>query len=315
MSQYNITNLPPGVTIDDISPYGYVPTRAISFLFLALFGLSTATHLAQAIYFRLWFLLPTVVLCGLGELTGWSGRLWSSYNIQNDNAFLMQITTTIISPTPLIAANFIMLGRIIYRLGEGYSRLNQRWYTRIFLSCDIIALVIQGAGGGIASSANDKAGSDLGANIMLAGIIFQLVCIIIYTALAAEFLWHYVKDRPFRRAFVYEHRSQTPRRLKIMLLGMCIMTVLLFIRSIYRTVELADGWDGVIINTEWPFDIFDGAMITLAMITLNVIHPGFFLVPEEYTEEDALAARGGKTSAASTQSMLEYRPSTATTAV
>ena len=105
----DITNLPPGVTIDDISPYGYVPTRAISFLFLALFGLSTGAlmdnptyivnevlmldlgmHFIQAIYFRLWFLLPTVVLCGLGELVGWSGRLWSSYNIQEDNAFLMQ---------------------------------------------------------------------------------------------------------------------------------------------------------------------------------------------------------------------------------
>ncbi|KZV70103.1 RTA1-domain-containing protein [Peniophora sp. CONT] len=311
MSQYNITNLPPGVTIDDISPYGYVPTRAISFLFLSLFGLSTATHLAQAVYFRLWFLLPTVVLCGVGELVGWSGRLWSSYNIQNDNAFLMQITTTIISPTPLIAANFIMLGRIILRLGEGYSRVNQRWYTRIFLSCDIIALIIQGAGGGIASSANDKAGTDLGANVMLAGIIFQLVCIIVYTALAAEFLWHYVKDRPFRRAFVYEHRSQTPMRLKVMLLGMGIMTVLLFIRSIYRTAELADGWDGIIINTEWPFDLFDGAMITIAMISLNVIHPGWFLVPEELTAEGALKTEP-KSSAVSSETMLEYRGTPAT---
>ena len=53
-------------------------------------NLSAATHLVQAIYFRLWFLLPTVVLCGLGELVGWSGRLWSSYNIQEGNAFLMQ---------------------------------------------------------------------------------------------------------------------------------------------------------------------------------------------------------------------------------
>ena len=154
---------------------------------------------------------------------------------------------------------------------------------------------------------------------MLAGIIFQLVCIVIYTALAAEFLWHYVKDRPFRRAFVYEHRSQTPRRLKIMLLGMGIMTVLLFIRSIYRTAELADGWDGVIINTEWPFgeftscqtsghsltqatDIFDGAMITLAMITLNVIHPGWFLVPEEFTESTLKTETKN-----STETMLEYR--------
>ena len=88
---------------------------------------------------------------------------------------------------------------------------------------------------------------------MLVGIIFQLVCIIIYTGLAAEFLWHYGRDIPFRREYVYMHRSKTPRRLKVMLSGMCLMTVLLFIRSIYRTAELADGWHGVIITTEWLF--------------------------------------------------------------
>ncbi|KZV76214.1 RTA1-domain-containing protein [Peniophora sp. CONT] len=297
----DVNHLPPGVTIDDVSPYGYVPTQGVSVLFLILFGVSTATHLAQAIYFRLWFLLPTVVLCGVGEITGWSGRLWSFYNILNGNAFLMQ----------LIAANFIMLGRIILRLGQGYSRLSQRLYTRVFLTCDIIALVIQGAGGGIASSAHTSAGSKLGSNIMLAGIIFQLICLVIYTGLAAEFLWHYGKDMPFRRAFVYMHRSKTPRRLKIMLLGMSIMTILLFIRSIYRTAELADGWHGTIITTEWLFDIFDGSMIAIAMLTLNVIHPGFFLVPEEIPA-DAAYKMDPKTSSVSTEDMLQYRDNAVT---
>ena len=90
---------------------------------------------------------------------------------------------------------------------------------------------------------------------MLVGIVFQLICIVFYTALAAEFLWHYVKDLPFRRAFVYERRSRTPRGLKVMLLGMSIMTICLFIRSVYRTAELSDGWNGTIITTEWPFGV------------------------------------------------------------
>ena len=90
---------------------------------------------------------------------------------------------------------------------------------------------------------------------MLAGIVFQLICIVIYTTLAAEFLWHYSRDMPFRRSFVYMHRAKTPRRLKAMLVGMCIMTILLFIRSIYRTAELAGGWHGTIITTEWLFGV------------------------------------------------------------
>ena len=34
--------------------------------------------------------------------------------------------TLIIAPTPLVAANFILLGRIIRRLGPQYSRLTPR---------------------------------------------------------------------------------------------------------------------------------------------------------------------------------------------
>jgi hypothetical protein len=46
-------------------------------------------HLGQAIRFRMWWLLPTAVVAGIGELIGWSGRLWSSYDILSDG-FLMQ---------------------------------------------------------------------------------------------------------------------------------------------------------------------------------------------------------------------------------
>lgn len=42
---------------------------------------------------------------------------------------LGRIVTTIIAPTPLVAANFIILGRIIQRLGSKYSRLSAMWCT------------------------------------------------------------------------------------------------------------------------------------------------------------------------------------------
>ena len=67
----------------------------------------------------------------------------------------------------------------------------------------------------------------------------------------------------------------------------------------YRTIELADGWNGKIISTQVLFsafpsklfvntvlmesnsfffaDVLDGAMITLAMYTMNFAHPGLLL--------------------------------------
>jgi hypothetical protein len=69
-------------------------------------------------------------------------------------------------------------------------------------------------------------------------------------------------------------------------------------RTIYRTAQFADGAQGKITSTQWLFStylcyywksntdrivtnycavVFDGAMITLAMVTLNIFHPGRLL--------------------------------------
>ena len=50
----------------------------------------TVGHLVHAFYRRTWFLLPTIILAGVGEILGWTGRLWSSKNVLNNNAFMIQ---------------------------------------------------------------------------------------------------------------------------------------------------------------------------------------------------------------------------------
>lgn len=62
--------------------------------------------------------------------------------------------------------------------------------------------------------------------------------------------------------------------------------------AVYRTVELATGWNGRIIRTEAYFRkshfgfhssalrfsvVLDGVMIVIAMYTINVLHPGRLL--------------------------------------
>lgn len=47
-------------------------------------------HIGQATYYRTWWLLPTAALCGVGELLGWGGRLWSSISTTASTPFLIQ---------------------------------------------------------------------------------------------------------------------------------------------------------------------------------------------------------------------------------
>ncbi|KAI0788440.1 RTA1-domain-containing protein [Abortiporus biennis] len=262
-------------------PYNYTPTEWICALFVALYSLSTILHLIQAIYYRLWFLLPTAVLAGIGEIIGWSARLWSSKSPSLIKPFIIQITTTIIAPTPLVAANFVILGQVIVRVGPKYSRLSPLWYTIIFVSADLIALVIQAVGGAEASNAvYDNRNPDPGANIMLAGIVFQMVSITVYITFALEFVMRYWYDRPIHSKKGTTHEAHyLDRNIKQMLFGLGFSSTTIFIRSVYRTIELAGGWDGDVIATQNLFNVCDGAMIVVAFYTLNIFHPGRLLGP------------------------------------
>lgn len=107
---------------------------------------------------------------------------------------------------------------------------------------DIIALVVQAVGGAIASTAAEQ-GTDpaKGGNIMLGGIVFQLVAIVAYSILAAEFLIRYIVDKPIaghELADTNSRRVRTPLKMKLLLFGMGFMTVLIFIRCVLSALSL-----------------------------------------------------------------------------
>ncbi|KAJ7454181.1 RTA1-domain-containing protein [Mycena latifolia] len=259
------------------SQYGYVPQEFVAVLFIALFALSTILHIGQATYYRMWWLFPTACLCGVGELVGWSGRLWSSFSPSLHDPFMMQVVATVISPTPLIAVNFVLLAWIVTLLGPCYARLSPAAYTVLFVSCDVVALLVQAAGGGIASGASTRAGTQLGAHIMLGGIVFQFAALVMYCCLAADFLIRYANNSPVRMQIT--DRRVLDGETKCMIYALGFSSLVLFIRSIYRIIELGAGWHGRIMRTEVYFNVLDGGMIVLAIFTLNFAHPGRLLGP------------------------------------
>ncbi|CAK5282462.1 unnamed protein product [Mycena citricolor] len=250
-------------------------------------------------------MIPTAVLCGLLEIVGWGARLKSSFDPTVLLAFEIQTIGTIIGPTPLIAADFMILGRIIQRLGIQYSRLSPKLYSIIFCSFDIVSLTVQGFGATKASLAvHNGTSTKSGANIMLIGIIFQMVTITIYILLATEFLLRYFKDWPIggKQAEYHElsgglitssplgersdGRGNFDYPMQIVVGALTFNTACLFIRAIYRTVELLDGFGGPIISTQRYFNILDGCMIALAITTLNVVHPGVWLKKHDKKESE-----------------------------
>lgn len=272
------------------SPYGYVPTEAVCIVFIALFAISGVLHLGEAIKWRTWWMIPTMVLANVGEVIGWSGRLWSSRNPPLLDPFLMQISSTIISPSFMSAANFTILGLIIKKVGSQYSWLTPRWYLIIFVTFDVVSLVVQAIGGAKASGlASRHEDADPGAKIMLYGIIAQMIAIVIYSLLGAEFITRFILNKPVRAIPAKDGsfesfdekangRSALDKGTKLMLIGLVINTVFMLVRSSYRTAELLDGWSGSIITNQALFNWLDGMPITVCTYTFNVLHPGYLLL-------------------------------------
>ncbi|KAJ5818502.1 RTA1 domain protein [Penicillium riverlandense] len=248
--------------------YGYVPSQGAGIAFLVLFGVSLILHTVQFCWKRTWWCSVFAVGC-ITELIGWGGRTWSSSCPYNGTAFLMQISTLIIAPVFFTAGIYILLGRFIQLLGRDSSVLSPKWYLWIFVTCDVISLVVQAIGGGMASSAVGGNGSTAtGTHIMVAGIIFQLVSITVFVFFAADFV----------RRTIRHHMLQSLTRSVVPLLAATVISLLcIYARSIYRTIELLQGWSGYLITHEKYFVALDGAMMVVAVGIFNVLHPGWLL--------------------------------------
>jgi hypothetical protein len=151
-------------------------------------------------------------------------------------------------------------------------------YTYIFVGCDILALVLQAIGGGMAATAKDKKGSRTGVNIMIAGLISQVITMTLLLALWADFA---LRTRRAKLAGnlsrtqppLYDHLRST-KDFMFQQWALLAATILIFVRCIYRVAELWDGFSGHLANEEATFMVFEGPMIILAVGALTVFHPG-----------------------------------------
>jgi hypothetical protein len=214
----------------------------------------------------MWWLV-VLVLGGITEIIGYSARIYSWTNDSDLNAFLAQTVTLIIAPSFFSAALYVVLGQIIAMVGRQYSLLAPKWYTLLFVIADLISLIVQAVGGGQAAvAAQTNSDTTNGTHIMIAGICWQMFSMSVYVLLVILYIFRIKKAKVVL--------SQT---MKIFLGGMGIITLMIFIRCIYRTVELQAGWDGYIITHEVYFACLDGLPMIIALIAFNVFHPGRYI--------------------------------------
>jgi hypothetical protein len=185
-----------------------------------------------------------------------------------------RICCLIISPAFVSGGIYLTLKHIVLSFGESWSRLKPVWYTRIFIAGDLFSLVLQGAGGGIASTAD--AGStmqDVGTDLMIAGVIFQVVILSVFGYLLAEYTLRTYRRRDQLSAQAMSLFHKTSFRC---FAGAIIAAFIgIFVRCVYRIPELTGGWGSELMRDEPEFIVLEGVMIVIAVGALTIFHPGY----------------------------------------
>lgn len=296
--------------------YMYKIDIAANGSFLAIFGLSLLGYLGAFLQTRRTgragpgrsTAVFTAVMClgAVCEMIGYAARVKSWHNRSAETPFLIQIIALTIGPAFTAAGIYICLRRIVEALGAAISLVRPRWYTHGFIGCDVASLALQGIGGGMASVAL-RAGRNKqpGTRVMLAGMVLQVATLSAFLGLTSHFAFatwrRYRRDnartepilqpaeagcsRPAVEAELAASDLRRSRRFRGFVAALFLSALCLFVRCIYRVAELSEGWTGPLMKRQDLFIAFEGVMVAVAMVALNVFHPAFCMKPRPESKD------------------------------
>ncbi|KAL4879317.1 RTA1 like protein [Aspergillus karnatakaensis] len=258
----------------DFKLFRYTPKLAPAGIFLGLFLLTTLYHTYQIYKKRAWY-FTAFVAGGIFQIIGYGARLAAHSNTESIPIYSIHTILVLLAPPLYAASIYMVLGRLISFLhAEKLSLVSIKWMTKIFVTGDVIAFVMQAAGGGIMASGTIDS-YELGENITVGGLAVQLAFFSVFIVTCGVF--HYrVRANPTQKVIELSAKRDA-RSWETVLLGLYLASVLILVRSIFRMIEYIQGNNGYLISHEVFMYVFDSALMFLCMVVMNVCHPSMIL--------------------------------------
>jgi hypothetical protein len=130
------------------------------------------------------------------------------------------------------------------------SRIKPHFISWTFIICDIISLILQALGGALSVVSTAKVDIDRGVDISLAGLIFQVVTLLTFCALFADYLISCRKLQSFKGIW---------HTMGFFLISLFVSIVLILLRCAYRIAELQDGYFSELFREETLFIALESA--------------------------------------------------------
>jgi hypothetical protein len=99
----------------------------------------------------------------------------------------------VLAPLFVAAGNYLVISRIVCAVGgrgreEHIFCLPARWTTPIFVTCDVVTILIQVSGTSISAAGNWVGQTaDIGSDVLLAGLALQTITIAIFLLITLRF--------------------------------------------------------------------------------------------------------------------------------
>jgi hypothetical protein len=226
------------------------------------------------------------------EAMGFWLRLPMRTSQHNEPLYTVMYMFVVLAPAAFLAFNYILFGRLTAAL-EGhkptevarrspYSFIPPRWVKLIFVTSDICTFCVQATGGGMQTS-QDYNTSKLGNKIFLAGVSAQGASYLLFTALVLVAHFRLIRQFGLRRFSPFNVLHE-PTVILIDLLY--ISSVGIIVRSVYRVVEMAQGYGGYLYSHEIFTFLLDALPLVIAIGVWALYWPGLLITSIRETFAD-----------------------------
>lgn len=251
------------------SVYGYRPNLGLNAACVTTFAFLAIAHACIGIWKKTHFFTYLVTLGCIFEAIGYAGRIHLWEFPFSESGFSMDITCLIFAPMFFTAAMHLTLKHVTLTFGATTSILAPNTYTWMFAVIDTVCLVLHITGGTlVGGSRHDHEKRFLGIDMMLVGIAVQILTIVIFLALMADYLvrtrrsWHNV---PFAAT-----RLLDSPRFKLFVAAMVVAYVAISTRCVYRMVQLCRGFPSKLMQNEVAFALLES--LSVAVLIAGSIH-------------------------------------------
>ncbi|KAJ1645953.1 hypothetical protein J3B02_000843 [Coemansia erecta] len=248
--------------------FTYMPADVYPEISLGVYFVVGLVLIYQSIRSKAQWWVYILAVTAFGESLGYIFRTVCVY----DTTFAMYVLMTLfllLPPNALALVNYKTIAKIIEDSVQAKPNkfwLRPKFVNWFYFSSDVFSIAMQGAGGGMMTTAK---GREPGKKIVLVGLIVQLFFFACYL-----FTTFYVWRKP-EYAVSQGPRDKSPAAAKRkVMLAIVLTTLIIYLRSIYRIAEFADGYGGKIYSAEWAFYVFDTILIFIAFLVYIVLFIG-----------------------------------------